>query len=386
MDRVIRGLLWRLRMVAWALTLVALSAVSLVLLILTVVGTALIVVWVGIPLLLATVAITRPIAQIYRRFVGDALGARVESPYVDAKGGGVFARLRAVFADPATRRDLVWVALNGTVGLALSILALIETMLELVLLWWLPGGSWFLKLDAYLARALLSPTEKTRLARRVRELTESRAVTVDAQATEIRRIERDLHDGAQARLIVLGMNLGLAENAVDSDPEAAKLMLAEARAASSEALSELRGLVRGIHPPVLADRGLVGAVQALALAAPMRVQLDADVPDRLPAPVESAAYFAVSEALTNVIKHAAAQHVWIQLEHAGGLLRMRISDDGRGGADLDTGSGLRGIERRLGAFDGRLMVTSPIGGPTVVFMELPCESSSPKTLPSSGTA
>jgi signal transduction histidine kinase len=386
MDRMMRGLLWRLRLVAWAIALVALSSVSLVLLILTIVATALISVWVGIPMLLATVAITRPVAAVYRRFVGDVLGTRVDSPYLDARAGGIFAQLRAVVADPATRRDLVWVGLNGIVGLALSIAALIETLLELVLLWWWRGGSWFLKLDAYLARALLSPTEKTRLARRVRELTESRAVTVDAQATEIRRIERDLHDGAQARLIVLGMNLGLAETAVDADPETAKLMLAEARTASREALAELRGLVRGIHPPVLADRGLVGAVQALALAAPMAVQVDASVPDRLPAPVESAAYFAVSEALTNVIKHANAAHTWIQLEHTAGLLRMRISDDGRGGADAASGSGLRGIERRLAAFDGRLMVTSPPGGPTVVFMELPCASSSPKILPSSGTA
>ncbi len=373
-------------MVAWAVLLVVLSSISLVLLILTIVSTALIAVWIGIPMLLLTVAITRPIAGVYRRFVGDVLGPPIESPYLDAKAGGIFAQLRAVVADPATRRDLVWVGLDGIVGLTLSIAALIETLLELVLLWWWPGGSWFLKLDAYLARALLSPTEKTRLARRVRELTESRAVTVDAQATEIRRIERDLHDGAQARLIVLGMNLGMAEGAVDSDPEAAKLMLAEARATSVEALAELRGLVRGIHPPVLADRGLVGAVQALALAAPMSVQIDADVPGRLPAPVESAAYFAVSEALTNVIKHAHAAHTWIQLEHAHDVLRMRISDDGRGGADPDSGSGLRGIERRLAAFDGRLMVTSPPGGPTVVSMELPCVSSSPKTLPSSGTA
>jgi signal transduction histidine kinase len=126
-------------------------------------------------------------------------------------------------------------------------------------------------------------------------------------------------------------------------------------------------------------------VQALALAAPMRVQLDADIPERLPAPVESAAYFAVSEALTNVIKHAAAEHTRIELQHSDGLLRMRISDDGVGGAQLDQGSGLRGIEKRLAAFDGRLVLTSPPGGPTVVFMELPCVSSSPRILPSSAT-
>ena len=173
------------------------------------------------------------------------------------------------------------------------------------------------------------------------------------------------------------MNLGMAEDAVDDDPESAKLLLAQARVVSSQALAELRGLVRGIHPPVLADRGLVGAVEALALASPLPVQVDADVPERLPAPVESASYFAVAEALTNVIRHSGATGAWVRLRHAGGLLSMQVRDDGRGGATPGAGSGLRGIERRLGAFDGRLTVTSPPGGPTVVMMELPCESSSP---------
>jgi signal transduction histidine kinase len=312
------------------------------------------------------------------------LGTPIESPYLKPTGGGILARLRAVVVDPATRRDLVWVALNGTVGLAISILSIFEAILDL-LFWWLPCDL-MLKTKAYLARALLAPNERTRLALRVQQLTESRAVTVDAQATEIRRIERDLHDGAQARLVALGMSLGMAENAVDSDPAAAKLILAEARAASSVALSELRDLVRGIHPPVLADRGLVGAVQALALTTPMRVQIDADVPDRLSAPVESAAYFAVAEALANVIKHASATQTWVQLRHADSVLQMLVGDDGVGGASLDAGTGLRGVARRLAAFDGTLSVNSPLGGPTVVIMELPCVSSSPKILPSSGTA
>jgi signal transduction histidine kinase len=380
------GRMWlrRLRMLGWALVLTVSSAACLALFIVTAVAIALISVWVGIPMLLLAVALTRPLAQLSRRFAGDLLGTPIESPYAKLPGGGILARLRTVARDPATRRDLLWMALNGTVGLAISILSILEAILDLVF-WWLPCDL-MLKVKAYLALALLSPNERTRLALRVQELTESRAVTVDAQATEIRRIERDLHDGAQARLVALGMSLGMAENVVDSDPAGAKLILAEARAASSEALSELRDLVRGIHPPVLADRGLVGAVQALALTTPMRVQIEADVPDRLAAPVESAAYFAVAEALANVIKHASATQTWVQLRHSDSVLQMLVGDDGVGGASLDAGTGLRGVARRLAAFDGTLVVNSPPGGPTVVIMELPCVSSSPKILPSSGTA
>jgi signal transduction histidine kinase len=239
---------------------------------------------------------------------------------------------------------------------------------------------------AHAAALLLGSREREALTERITTLQETRAGAVDVQEAELRRIERDLHDGAQARLIALGMNLGMAAEAVERDPEGAKLLLTEAQAASSQALAELRGLVRGIHPPVLADRGLVGAVQALALANPLPVEVEADVPERLPAPVESAAYFTVAEALTNVIKHSGAHRARVSLRHDGALLRMTVEDDGRGGAVAAAGSGLRGIERRLGAFDGRLDVTSPPGGPTVVTMELPCASSSPKTSPSSGTA
>jgi signal transduction histidine kinase len=160
----------------------------------------------------------------------------------------------------------------------------------------------------------------------------------------------------------------------------------EARDSSAKALSELRDLVRGIHPPVLADRGLVDAVRAAALDSPLDVQVSAEVPGRLDAPLESAAYFAISEALTNVAKHAHASHVWIDLRVAAGLLKITVSDDGIGGADAAGGSGLRGIERRLATFDGILALSSPQGGPTVVTMELPCVSSSPKTSSSSGTA
>jgi signal transduction histidine kinase len=179
----------------------------------------------------------------------------------------------------------------------------------------------------------------------------------------------------------MGMTLGAIEHLLDKDPEKARLLLAETRASSAKALHELRDLVRGIHPPVLADRGLGDAVKALALDHPMRVEVVADLPGRAEPPVESAAYFAVSEILTNAAKHAGASRVWIDMRYENGMLRITITDDGRGGATLDGGTGLRGIERRIGTFDGVLALSSPVGGPTIVTLELPCALSSPKTSP-----
>jgi signal transduction histidine kinase len=235
------------------------------------------------------------------------------------------------------------------------------------------------------SRVLLAPTP-AQVEARMKHLTQTRADAVDTQAAELRRIERDLHDGAQARLVAMGMHLNAASQLMEQDPAAAQKLLMEARDSSAKALSELRDLVRGIHPPVLADRGLVDAVRATALDSPLDIEVRADVPRRLDAPLESAAYFAVSEVLTNVAKHAHAAHVWIDMRVAGDLLKITVSDDGIGGADTAGGSGLRGIERRLATFDGILALSSPQGGPTVVTMELPCVSSSPKTSSSSGTA
>jgi signal transduction histidine kinase len=175
------------------------------------------------------------------------------------------------------------------------------------------------------------------------------------------------------------------EALIDHDPAAAKKLLAQAREASRTALHELRDLVRGIHPPVLAERGLPDAIRALALDNPLAVVVQADIPGRADAPVESAAYFAVAEALANATKHADAHRVWIDLRHEEGTLRISVLDDGCGGADAARGSGLRGIERRLATFDGMFTLSSPLGGPTMVAMELPCVLSSPRTSTSSGT-
>ncbi len=222
------------------------------------------------------------------------------------------------------------------------------------------------------------------LTRRVQTLTKARRDVVDTAATELRRIERDLHDGAQARLVALGMSLQAAERLFPTNPQAALALVAEAKESSSQALTELRDLVRGIYPPVLADRGLADAIRALALDVPLPVELDIDLPGPVDLPVASAVYFSVSEALTNVTKHAGARSVRIQLSQSplaggGGLLRVQVTDDGCGGADPAQGTGLAGVERRLAAFDGILAVSSPPGGPTIVVIEVPCASSSPKT-------
>ena len=234
-------------------------------------------------------------------------------------------------------------------------------------------------LGAHTRALLVPPGRDLELEGRVQRLTETRSLAVDHAATELRRIERDLHDGAQARLIALGMNLRAVERMLPARPEAALALVAEARETSLRALSDLRDLVRGICPPVLADRGLGHAVRALALDTPFPVDLDIDLPGRLATPVESACYFAVAEALANAVRHSGARRVHIRMQYAAGLLQVQVADDGAGGADPARGTGLRGVEQRLAAFDGILAVSSPPGGPTMIAMEVPCALSSPKT-------
>jgi signal transduction histidine kinase len=228
--------------------------------------------------------------------------------------------------------------------------------------------------------ALAIPSKPYReLLRRVQRLSETRAVAVDTAAADLRRLERDLHDGAQARLVALGMNLRAAERLIPTSPEAATALVVEAREMSARALAELRELVRGMHPPVLADRGLADALRSLALDAPLRIETDIDLPGRLPAPIETACYFAVAELLTNAAKHSGAREGRLSAAHRDGKLRITVTDLGLGGADPARGTGLAGLEKRLAAFDGIVAVSSPVGGPTIVVLEVPCASSSPKT-------
>ena len=232
--------------------------------------------------------------------------------------------------------------------------------------------------QAGLGQALLSDTSA--LHRRISGLEQERdtaraqtVAAVTAEAAALRRLERDIHDGPQQRLVRLAMELGRAQHHFDSRPEAAREALADAITATQEALDELRALSRGIAPPILVDRGLRAALTALAARSTVPVELDADPLDRrLDAAAETAAYFVIAEALTNVSKHSHARRCVIGLRHSAGTLRAWVQDDGVGGASLDKGHGLQGLDDRLHAVGGRLRVTSPCGGPTTITAELPC--------------
>lgn len=417
------GLALRVSLLGWSLVLLLGAVLGFGLLTLWITSVATVALGVGVPLALLSTVLVRWFADLHRQWAADRLGEPMARPYLPPPDGGWPVRLWAVLRDPATWRDWAWLVANSITGwftyglsfifflggffyLSYPLLyeltppqvfrtplgngfrlhsvqqsfALVPLGPVFFLLWYATAVR-LANLNALVIHSLLGPTEQARLRARVQQLAASRAETVDTQAGELRRIERDLHDGAQARLVSLGMSLGLAEQMLPTDPQAVQRMLAEAREATSDALAELRDLVRGIHPPVLADRGLDGALQALALVNPIPTAVVIRLPGRLPAPVESAAYFAVAEALSNAIKHARAQHIRIEVEftpHPGGSageLTMRVSDDGRGGAAIDAGTGLRGIARRLAAFDGTLTADSPPGGPTEIRMSLPCASS-----------
>jgi signal transduction histidine kinase len=358
-----------------------------------------------VPVPVSLLAVRRRASQ-QRRLALEWSRVSIATPYRPRPhevSNGLIGRLQRckwLLTDPATWRDLLWTLVNAPVGVALGALPAFGIGTGVVGLlsgvWLHPGhlgelplflglllvgvfaGPLALKTYAQFSALLLAPTRKE-MAARLGRLNESRSQVVDASAAELRRIERDLHDGAQARLVSLGMSIGLAEQVVRDNPDLALKLLAEARASSGQALSDLRHLIRGIHPPVLAERGLDGAVRALAVSLPLPVDLRIELEGRPPAPVESAAYFAIAEVLANVVKHSAARSAWVQLAYEPGKLVAIIGDDGTGGAVPRAGGGLRGIERRLAAFDGLIAVTSPVGGPTVVTMELPCALSLART-------
>lgn len=398
---------------------------SITLFVLAVVSLALLPLGVGVLTTPPVLGAVRAHANHRRLLAARWSDVKVPLPYralpPDRRGGlvGLVEQCSLLLKDPATWRDLLWLAVDMTAGYITALLAFafIPFGLEgwtLALGTWKPivhaaGGYWYafipissqstanlaallgsgflvlgvfaspllLRAHFLLGRAFLAPTPRMALAERVRHLTETRHDAVDTSAAELRRIERDLHDGAQARLVAMGMSLGAVEALVEKDPAKAKELLAAARASSAEALAELRDLVRGIHPPVLAERGLGDAVRALALRMPLSVEVDADLPGRAAEPIESAAYFAISELLTNAAKHSGAQRVWVDIHHddGAGSLRIAVTDDGKGGAAPSEGSGLSGLRRRLGAFDGVLAIGSPVGGPTMVTIEIPCELS-----------
>jgi signal transduction histidine kinase len=353
--------------------------------------------YLGLPFLAVVTGLIRPLARAERRRVRLATGADVAEAYRPLRGS-VPARVRTLLSDVSTWRDLGWLLgwiLAGAVGLAFLAAAVVGPSFIVVVpfdylrgagdgkvLELLPLGAFFTavgwagcppvaKALAALSAQSLAPDESAILRVEMAHLAETRDETVDARAAELRRIERDLHDGAQARLVSLTMSLGMAEDQFDRDPDAARQLVIEARASARVALNELRHLVRGIYPPVLTERGLAGAVEALALASAVPVEVDVVLDERLPAPLESALYFMIAEAMANIARHSEATWAFVRLWKEQGKLRLIVHDDGRGGADPARGSGLRGMQQRLAAFDGKFTLSSPAGGPTELFAEIP---------------
>jgi signal transduction histidine kinase len=232
----------------------------------------------------------------------------------------------------------------------------------------------FAKGQAMMARALLGPTHEAELAAQVMVAETGRTAAVDSAEAERRRIERDLHDGAQQRLVALAANLGTARERLDDDPAAGKEMVAVAHEEAKAALAEIRDLVRGIHPVILEDRGLDAALSAVVARSSVPVSLDVHVAHRPPPAAESAAYFVVNEALTNVARHARATRAHVSIARAGDRLVVEVRDDGIGGADPALGSGLQGLRDRVAGLGGSMYVISPAGGPTTISVELPCGS------------
>ncbi|GAA3798699.1 sensor histidine kinase [Streptomyces coacervatus] len=331
------------------------------------------------------------------------LGVDIPSPYE-----GRPPRLRAWLRSPVGRRQLLYHLLDGPLVSLAAILVLLTwaaaaaAALAYVWIWlvsldyradhpeystwaayltaagiallylaaWLSGA--LTRLDTRIAAVLLGPSRAEQLERRVEVLTESRAGLVDVVDAERRRIERDLHDGAQQRLVSLAVNLGIAKATLGDLPEDARRVIDEAHREAKEAIEELSSLVRGLHPAVLEDRGLDAALSGLAARTPIPVRVSVHLTGRLSPTVESVAYFVVSEALTNVVKHAEASEAEVTVERAGTILLVVIRDDGVGGARPGAGSGLSGLAKRVASVDGTLSVDSPAGGPTVITVELPC--------------
>lgn len=391
------ALVERLRLTAVSLGYALSMAPSLALAILSILCVPLGLVAVGFAIALAVVPATAALTAVHRRVSGGLLGETITTEYADTTGTNVVTRPVRWLTDKARWRDVGFLWFSATGGFVMSVLPvafLVSPLIHLVgavvdggAFWWLlvlldgpllvawwcatPG---LVRGRAAAERNILGHSRVEQLERRVRVVAATRAETLDHSAAEVRRIERDLHDGAQARIAAVGMNVGLAEKLIATDPEAAAELLREARETTISALEDLRSVVRGIHPPALADRGLAGGIEALALPIPLPVTVSLDLPATLPEPLESAAYFTVAELLTNTVKHAGASRAWVIGGVRDGVLRLVVGDDGRGGAD-PAGSGLSGVARRLAAFDGTLDVASPVGGPTVITLEVPCRTS-----------
>ncbi|QWF81678.1 sensor histidine kinase [Amycolatopsis sp. CA-230715] len=368
----------------------------------------------GLGLVLIPVALlgVRLWTDLHRRWASSIIGEPIPLR-LNGFTGGPLSWLRQLVTDPTTYRDLLWVVLQVVIGLPLGLAMMVLTAMPVAAVyamafWWVqddgdsmlvfdvPIDSWPAALGsgipvlvfsvlalvygtpviakgwAALTRFVLDSSSTEQLTERVEVLTETRAGAVDAHGAELRRIERDLHDGTQAKLVSIALRLGIAEQAMKDEPETAATLLQEARTGTEAAMGELRTIVRTMYPPILTDRGLVGALRSLVADSAVPAQADLEDPGPLPAAVEAAAYFTVSEALTNIAKHSGATFAVVDVRRAGDRLRVEVSDNGNGGVDEEKGSGISGMRRRIASLDGSMSVRSREGGPTVVVVELPC--------------
>ncbi|MFF3977770.1 sensor histidine kinase [Streptomyces sp. NPDC001828] len=333
---------------------------------------------VGLPLLAVGLLGARQFGKAERARGRALLGVRVEEPTPipasPGKHGGFFPWLWTSLRDPVAWRNVLY----EFVRLPWGILTFAVTLVSLFVAWPVLGflARGLTNADRMMVRALLSPSDS--LERRIAELESDRGVVVDTAAADLRRIERDLHDGAQARLVALAMGLGLAKEKLLEDPDTAAAMVDEAHGEVKLALQELRDLARGIHPAVLTDRGLDAALSSVASRCTVPVKVAVDLPGR-PAPaIEGIAYFTVSELLQNVSKHSRARAASVEVWRSTDRLLIQVEDNGVGGARLDGGTGMAGLAERLGAVDGLLVLDSPVGGPTVVTAELPWRDRGPQ--------
>ncbi|MFD3841847.1 sensor histidine kinase [Streptomyces sp. NPDC058642] len=325
---------------------------------------------IGFPVLAAGLMGARKLGAMERARARKLLGVRIDEPSplpLKTSNSGFFQQLWMMLKDPVGWRTILY----DFIRLPWGILTFTITLTSLFVLWpvlpFIARG--LTNADRAMVRGLLSPSDE--LERRIAELESDRGVVVDAAASDLRRIERDLHDGAQARLVNLAMGLGLAKEKLLEDPEYAAAMVSEAHGEVKLALQELRDLARGIHPAVLTDRGLDAALSSVASRCTVPVKVTADLNARPAAAIEGIAYFTVSELLQNVSKHSGARSASVDVWRTEERLLIQVWDDGRGGARLDGGTGMQGLAERLDAVDGLFVIDSPPGGPTTVTAELP---------------
>jgi signal transduction histidine kinase len=338
------------------------------------VGVSTLVVWLGLVVLLVATKTVFGLAAANRGLIRGTLGVEIPAPKITYDNSGSFwQRYLRRLTHPQMWRNLAYLVIAFPLACFEFPLALVGVIILPVGLFVLPVVA---ALHVLLARALLGASTTEALEQKAEHLQASRARGVDAAEAERRRIERDLHDGAQQRLVAVAMGLGRAKSKMDLDPDAAKALIDEAHADAKLAVSELRDLARGIYPAVLGDRGLDAALSSLAAKCPIPVEVNVRIDPRPPAAVESTAYFIVGECLTNIAKHSGAAeakvNAWREERPTGDLVVVEITDDGHGGASMRPGGGLSGLADRAATIDGVMTVVSPVGGPTVIRADLPC--------------